>query len=46
MWTGINTINQGSGIPSVAVALRKRGLIDVTNKLTKAGRELALKGYQ
>jgi hypothetical protein len=46
MWFGINTINQGAGIPAVAEALRRKGLIDRNNELTAAGKAEAEKATQ
>ena len=46
MWSGISTINQGAGIPAVAEALRRKGLIDRNNELTAAGKAAAEKANQ
>jgi hypothetical protein len=46
LWHGVETMNQGSGIPSVLTSLRKRGLIDHRNQLTRNGREAAEKATQ
>jgi hypothetical protein len=43
MWYGIYTMSPGAGIPSVALALRKKGLLDHLNNLTPAGKAAAEK---
>jgi hypothetical protein len=46
MWSGIPTMSPGAGIPSVAIALQKKGLLDLQLRLTQSGKALAQKENQ
>jgi hypothetical protein len=46
MWRGTNQFSPGSGNPAVERVLRKHGLIDINNRITQAGRDLAEKGFK